>query len=71
MEDVLALISDGIAWTDRQEDANPSANTAAISHALDRLRPEPMELLFEHVAQPLAQEGTPGSRWCEVTPHPP
>lgn len=32
-EDVLALISDGIAWADRAEPAGGLANKAAISHA--------------------------------------
>lgn len=36
------------------------ANKAAISHARDRLGPEPMALVFEQVAKPLAVEGTPG-----------
>ena len=59
-EDVLALISDGIAWAHRQEGAGRLANKAAISHARDRLGPEPMALLFERVARPLAAEETPG-----------
>lgn len=60
-EDVLALVCDGIAWADRDEDAGPLANKAAISHARDRLGPEPMAMLFDRVAQPLASEATPGS----------
>jgi len=59
-EDVLALISDGVAWVHREEGAGRLANKAAISHARDRLGPEPMALLFERVAQPLATEETPG-----------
>lgn len=59
-EDVLALISDGIAWADREEGAGRLANKAAISHARDRLGPEPMALLFDRVAVPLAAEETPG-----------
>ncbi|MCY7287768.1 MAG: IS4 family transposase, partial [Cryobacterium sp.] len=62
-EDVLALISDGIAWAHREEGAGRLANKAAISHARDRLGSEPMALLFERVAKPLADgdnEGTPG-----------
>jgi hypothetical protein len=59
-EDVLALISDGIAWAHREEGAGRLANKAAISHARDRLGPEPMALLFERVAQPLAGKETPG-----------
>lgn len=60
-EDVLALISDGIAWADRQGEAGPLANKAAIFHARDRLGAEPMAMLFDHVAQPLAEPSTPGS----------
>ena len=59
-EDVLALISDGVAWVHREEGAGRLANKAAISHARDRLGPEPMGLLFERVAQPMATEETPG-----------
>ena len=53
-EDVLALISDGLAWAHRQEGSGTLANKAAISHARGRLGPEPMALLFERVAKPLA-----------------
>jgi hypothetical protein len=59
-EDVLALISDGIAWAHREEGAGRLANKAAISHARDRLGPEPMALLFERVAAPLAGRDATG-----------
>src|SRR5680860_646927 len=59
-EDVLALISDGIAWAHRDEATPKLANKAAISHARDRLGPEPMALLFERVAEPLADADAPG-----------
>lgn len=59
-EDVLALISDGIAWAHREEGPSRLANKAAISHARDRLGAEPMAVLFDRVAQPIAAEGTPG-----------
>jgi len=59
-QDVLALISDGIAWARREEGPARLANKAAISHARDRLGSAPMALLFERVAQPLAGEETPG-----------
>src|SRR5665213_1127627 len=45
-EDVLALISDGLAWSEREERPVRLANKAAISHARDRLGPEPMAALF-------------------------
>jgi hypothetical protein len=59
-EDVLALISDGLAWADRTEGSGRLANKAAISHARDRLGPEPMAALFGRVARPLAAPDTPG-----------
>ena len=59
-EDVLALISDGIAWAHRDEGSGRLANKAAISHARDRLGSEPMALLFDRVAAPLADADTPG-----------
>ena len=59
-EDVLALVSDGIAWAHRDEATPKLANKAAISHARDRLGSEPMALLFDRVAEPLAEQGTAG-----------
>ena len=59
-EDVLALISDGLAWAERSDISGRLANKAAISHARDRLGPEPMAALFAEVARPLAEPGTPG-----------
>ena len=59
-EDVLALISDGIAWAHREEVAGRLANKAAISHARVRLGAEPMAKLFERVAVPIATKDTPG-----------
>ncbi len=59
-EDVLALISDGLAWAERAEDSPRLANKAAISHARDRLGAEPMEKLFRRVAVPLAADAAPG-----------
>ena len=59
-EDVLALISDGLAWAHRSEELGKLANKAAIFHARSRLGPEPMALLFERVAKPLAAKDTPG-----------
>ena len=59
-EDVLALISDGLAWADRDEGPARLASKPAIFHARERLGPEPMAMLFERVARPLATEDTPG-----------
>jgi len=60
-EDVLALISDGLSWAQRSESASKLANKAAISHARDRLGPEPMAKRFNPVASPLTDKDTPGS----------
>jgi hypothetical protein len=60
-EDVLALISDGIAWAYREDTAVHLANKAAISHARDRLGAEAMAALFHRIATPLAQPGMPGA----------
>lgn len=60
-EDVLGLISDGLAWAERGETSGRLANKAAISHARDRLGQEPMARLFDQVAVPLAGPDTPGS----------
>jgi hypothetical protein len=59
-EDVLALISDGLAWADRGDEPARLASKPAIFHARQRLGSEPMALLFERVAQPLASKMTPG-----------
>jgi hypothetical protein len=59
-EDVLALISDGVAWVDRDQGSPRLATKAAISHARDRLGPEPMARLFARVAAPIGGPDTPG-----------
>lgn len=59
-EDVLALMTDGLAWAQRSEAPTRLATKAAISHARDRLGSEPLKLLFERVARPLASPETPG-----------
>ena len=58
-EDVLSLLTDGLAWTSGEEPiALPSKS--AIFQARSRLGPEPLKALFAKVAVPLASEGTPG-----------
>src|SRR5450759_2069194 len=47
---VLAMICDGLAWAQRGQGSGKLANKAAISHARDRLGPEPMAMLFSRVA---------------------
>ena len=59
-EDVLALITDGAAWAERTEATGRLATKAAISHARERLGPEPMAALFDRVAVPLGVKDTPG-----------
>ena len=59
-EDVLALISDGVAWADRSEATAALATKAGIYQARNRLGAEPMAKLFERVAEPLGVEATPG-----------
>jgi hypothetical protein len=60
-EDVLALISDGLAWAEREETPVRLAGKGAISHARKRLGAQPLEALFRRVAVPLAGPGNPGS----------
>ena len=59
-EDVLACMTDGLAWASRGDIPARLATKAAISHARDRLGSEPLALLFDRVAQPLATGSTPG-----------
>jgi len=60
-EDVLAHISDGLAWAERWEGAPVRlATKAAISHARVRLGSRPVEALFDRVAKPLAPAGAQG-----------
>ena len=59
-EDVLALMTDGLAWAQRAQAPARLATKAAISHARDRLGSAPLELLFDRVAGPLAGPETPG-----------
>jgi Insertion element 4 transposase N-terminal len=62
-EDVLALISDGLAWAQREQGSGKLANKAAISHARDRLGPEPMAMLFSRVAGRWPSRTPPGAGW--------
>lgn len=59
-EDVLSLLTDGLAWTSETEPiALPSKS--AIFQARARLGAEPLEELFKTVAAPLAKKGSPGA----------
>ena len=59
-DDVLALISDGVAWAERSDGTGPLATKAGIYQARNRLGWEPMARLFERVARPLAVADMPG-----------
>lgn len=59
-EDVLALISDGLAWAERGDESVRLAGKGAITHARKRLGAEPLEQMFRQVAVPLGQPGSPG-----------
>jgi hypothetical protein len=60
-EDVLGLLTDGLAWS--LPDAEPVRlpSKSAIFQARERLGAEPVKALFDRVARPLATAVTPGS----------
>lgn len=60
-EDVLALMTDGLAWNDGDVEPPELPSKSAIFQARDRLGSEPVEGVFRRVAGPLAVESTPGS----------
>ncbi|RGE15677.1 IS4 family transposase [Leucobacter sp. wl10] len=59
-EDVLAVVTDGLAWAAREDQPERLASKAAISHARSRLGAAPLEALFRRVVSPLSLPGTPG-----------
>ena len=59
-EDVLALLSDGLAWVSGEEPVRLPSKSA-IFQARARLGAEPVEELFSRVAAPLAGPDTPGA----------
>jgi Transposase DDE domain/Insertion element 4 transposase N-terminal len=60
-EEVLGLLTDGLAWS--LPDAAPLKlpSKSAIFQARERLGGEPVKALFDRVAAPLAVVGTPGA----------
>lgn len=60
-EDVLALMTDGLAWSLPAADPVKLPSKSAIFQARERLGAEPLKALFERVAVPLATEATPGA----------
>lgn len=65
-EEVARLLVEGLAWARRWRGRWEVPSTAAISNARARLGAEPLRLLFERVARPLAEQQTSGAwyrRW--------
>ena len=60
-EDVLGLLSDGLAWAEADAEPPKLPSKSAIFQARDRLGAEPVKALFDRVAQPLATAQTPGA----------
>jgi Insertion element 4 transposase N-terminal/Transposase DDE domain len=60
-EDVLGLLSDGLAWSQPEVEPVKLPSKSAIFQARARLGFEPVRALFERVALPLAAPGTPGA----------
>src|SRR6478752_2089210 len=59
-EDVLAQLTDGLAWASRWEETFRPPSKSAIFQARARLGSEPLVALFERVATPIGIEPTPG-----------
>ena len=60
-EDVLGLMTDGLAWSESSVDPVKLPSKSAIFQARERLGAEPVKALFGRVAVPLANETTPGA----------
>jgi hypothetical protein len=60
-EDVLALMTDGLAWSLLDAEPVKLPSKSAIFQARERLGAEPLKALFDRVAAPLATEQTPGA----------
>jgi hypothetical protein len=59
-EDVLALLTDGLAWVSGDEPVKLPSKSA-IFQARSRLGAEPVQALFARVASPLAEPGAAGA----------
>jgi hypothetical protein len=59
-EDVLGLMTDGLAWADADQEPLRLPSKSGISQARERLGSAPLKVLFERVARPLASVSTPG-----------
>ncbi len=60
-EEVLGLMTDGLAWSLPDAEPVKLPSKSAIFQARERLGAEPLKALFERVARPLAIEDTPGA----------
>jgi hypothetical protein len=60
-QDVLGLMTDGLAWAGGDSEPARLPSPSAIFQARDRLGSEPVKGLFGRVAVPLAVESTPGA----------
>jgi hypothetical protein len=58
-EDVLSLLTDGLAWASSEEPVKLPSKSA-IFQARARLGPEPLQALFTRVAAPLSEPGSAG-----------
>ncbi|MBA3310448.1 MAG: IS4 family transposase [Nocardioidaceae bacterium] len=59
-EDVIAQLTDGLAWTSGWRESYKPPSKSAIFQARARLGSEPLAALFERVAAPIGAEATPG-----------
>src|SRR3954471_4720069 len=60
-EDVLAQLSDGLAWVSGWQDRYVLPSKSAIFQARARLGVEPLQALFERVARPIGVAPTAGA----------
>jgi hypothetical protein len=60
-EDVLGLMTDGLAWADPGVELLGLPSKSAIFQARERLGAEPVKAMFGRVAKPLATPTTPGA----------
>ncbi|MDK1104273.1 MAG: IS4 family transposase, partial [Actinomycetota bacterium] len=60
-EDVLSLLTDGLAWSLPGWDPQELPSRSAIFQARDRLGYGPLQALFTRVATPIATRDTPGA----------
>jgi Insertion element 4 transposase N-terminal/Transposase DDE domain len=60
-EDVMGLLTDGLAWSSGWAEAYVLPSKSGIFQARARLGAEPVEALFRRVARPLAALETPGA----------